>query len=315
MLKKRSLAPLAGLVVLGAVMSGAHTPAAAQVPKLADNGAFGYFASVSLFGGPPNRSGPAPSVTLPAEGARTPVTAVTPTGKAQFGPAVLVESGEQRLSTQGTLGPGGAVTSTASVTGTPDGPTPLLFEKVTSTCTARGSELTGSTTLAGQLATSLYTAPDPRAGDPKELVPFPPNPAPNTERTGEVNNIGDRFRVVYNEQIREGGVLTVNAVHLYLLGPVAVGDLVLAQSRCGAGVTAGPPGSSPPAVPDTTAASNPAPSSDPSLSASAADSGGSSTNVMPFVIGASVVALSGGGVLLRRRRKAASAGSLGNGGR
>lgn len=314
MLKKRSLAPLAGLLVLGAAMSGAPAPAVAQVPKLADNGAFGYFASVSLFGGPPNKTGPAPSVTLPAEGARTPITAVAPTGKAQFGPAVLVQSGEQRLSTQGTLGPGGAVTSTASVTGTKDGPTPLLFEKVTSTCTANGSELSGSTTLAGQLATSLYVAPDPREGDPKELVPFPPNPAPNTERTGEVNNIGDRYRVVYNEQIRDGGVLTVNAVHLYLLGPVAVGDLVLAQSRCGAGVTAGPPGSSPPAVPDTTAAATTAPPSEPSLSASAAESGGSSTNVMPLVLGASVVALSGGGVLWRRRRKAAAAGSFGNGG-
>jgi len=314
MLKKRSLAPLAGFLVLGTVLSGAQSSAGAQVPKLADNGAFGYFASVSLFGGPPNKSGPVPSVTLPADGARTPITAVTPTGKAQFGPAVLVESGEQRLSTQGTLGPGGMVTSTASVTGTPDGPTPLLFEKVTSTCTAKGSELSGSTTLAGRLATSLYVAPDPKEGEPKELVPFPPNPAPNTERTGEVNNIGDRFRVVYNEQIRDGGVLTVNAVHLYLLGPVAVGDLVLAQSRCGAGVTDGPPGSSPSAVPDITAVATTAPSSDPSLSASAADRGGSSTNVMPLVLGASVVALGGAGVLLRRRRKAASAGSLGNGG-
>lgn len=314
MLNRRSLAPLAGLMVFGSALSSAQNPAAAQVPKLADNGAFGYFASVSLFGGPPNRSGPAPSVTLPAEGARAPVTAVAPTGKAQFGPAVLVSSGEQRLSTQGTLGPGGTVTSTASITGTPDGPTPLLFEKVTSTCTAKGSELVGSTTLAGQLATSIYVAPDPREGEPKDLVPFPPNPAPNTERTGEVNNIGDRFRVVYNEQTRDGGVLTVNAVHLYLLGPVAMGDLVLAQSRCGAGVTAGPPGSSVPAAPDATVATTTAPAAGPPLSAAAAEGGGSSTTVIPVVVGASVVALSGGGVLLRRRRKAASAGSLGNGG-
>jgi len=40
--------------------------------------------------------------------------------------------------------------------------------------------------------------------------------------------------VVFNEQVtrRDGGT-TVVAVHLYLLGPTAVGDVVIAQSHSG----------------------------------------------------------------------------------
>jgi len=37
---------------------------------------------------------------------------------------------------------------------------------------------------------------------------------------------------VLNEQTRTPGAITVNAVHLYLLGPAAVGELVIGQSRC-----------------------------------------------------------------------------------
>ena len=314
MRRHRSAAALAALSCLVATTIGLHAPAGADVPKLGESGAYGYFASVSLFGGPARDSGPAPTVTLPAQGSRAPVTSVVPSAKAQYGPAAILESGEQRVSTEGTPGPNGSTTSSASARGIKDAPLPLLYETVSSTCTARGSELTGSTSLAGQLAISTFAAPDPREGDPKDLVPLPANPAPNTERTGELTNIGDRFRVVFNEQIREGGVLTVNAVHMYLLGPIAIGDLVIAQSRCAAGAAVAPGGTSPaPSTPpDTAPATTVTAAAVPSPARVAAASGeASSTNVVPVALGASVV-LASGGVLFLRRRKAHP---FGNGGR
>jgi hypothetical protein len=62
----------------------------------------------------------------------------------------------------------------------------------------------------------------------------PANPPVNYTKTGTIDHVGDSFRVVYNEQITAAdGSITVNAVHMSLLGPTAVGDLVIAQSRCG----------------------------------------------------------------------------------
>ena len=313
-LRNRSGVALAALSCVVAATVGLHAPAGADVPKLSESGAYGYFSRVSLFGGPANNSGPAPTVTLPAQGSRTPVTAVVPSAKAQYGPAAILESGEQRVSTEGTPGPNGSTTSSASARGIRDAPLPLLYETVSSTCTARGSELTGSTSLAGQLAISTFAAPDPREGDPKDVVPMPANPAPNTERTGELNNIGDRFRVVFNEQIREGGVLTVNAVHMYLLGPIAIGDLIIAQSRCAVGAAAAPGGTTPgPSTPPETAPPTTvtAAAAAPPAREASASSDGSSTNVVPVALGASVV-LASGGVLFLRRRKSHP---FGNGGR
>ena len=288
-------------------IAGSGAPSAADVPKLTTVGAYGYFASVSLFGGPPNNSGPSPTVTLPAEGSRGPVTTVVPSARAQFGPATILESREAKVTIEAVPGPAGSYASTASVTGIDEPPLPLLYEKVTSTCTAKGSELTGSTSLAGQLALSTYAAPDPREGEPRDAIPLPPNPAPNTERTGELTNIGDRFRVVFNEQVRDGEFLTVNAIHMYLLGPIAVGDLVIAQSRCRAGVTAslGEPSAAPTSLtaPATTAAASPGASISPSPTAK---SEASSNNVVPVAIGGAVLALGVGGAALARRRRGGS---------
>ena len=292
----------AGPVIVALALAGAGSPSAADVPKLSTVGAYGYFASVSLFGGPPSNSGPSPTVTLPPEGSGGPVTTLVPSARAQFGPATILESREAKVSIEAAPGPSGSYASTATVTGVDEPPLPLLYEKVTSTCTARGSELTGSTSLAGQLALSVYTAPDPREGEPKDSIPMPPNPAPNTERTGELTNIGDRFRVVFNEQIRDGELLTVNAIHMYMLGPIAVGDLVIAQSRCRAGVTPSL-GDPSPAPAQAEAAALPAPSIAPAPSAG---SGPSSSNVPLVAIGGAVLALGAGGAALALRRKGGS---------
>jgi hypothetical protein len=62
----------------------------------------------------------------------------------------------------------------------------------------------------------------------------PAHPAPNHTVTGTTSN-GDSFRAVFNEQaIDADGTITVVAVHLYLLGPTAVGDVVIAESHAGA---------------------------------------------------------------------------------
>lgn len=306
---------VAVLLVLGAATSEWSSPSDAEVPKLDDTGAYGYFASVGLFGGPPNNSGPAPTVTLPAQqGTNAPVTAVIPSARAQFGPAVIFQSGEVKVSTQRAPGPTGSVTSSATVTGVGDAPLPLLYENVTSTCTARGSELSGSTTLSGQLATSTYTAPDPREGDPRDLEPLPPNPPPNTERTGELSNVGDRFRVVFNEQIREGDILTVNAVHMYLLGPIAIGDLVIAQSRCGAEAAAPPGGPNPAPTSPTTGPTGEGGSATSTSEVAAGDNEAPSTAVLPLALGALVLVAGAVALLLLRRRKAAPADRRGDGG-
>ncbi len=298
---KRSRVVAALLVMAGAAVSGTSGPSGADVPKLSNVGAYGYYASVSLFGGPANTSGPSPTVTLPSDGLRSPVTSVVPSAKAQFGPATILEAGQVKVSIEGTPGPGASLTTSASLAGINEPPLPLLYERVTSTCTARGSELSGSTTLAGQLALSTHVAPDPREGEPKDVVPLPASPPPNTERTGALTHIGDRFRVVFNEQIREGEFLTVNAIHMYLLGPIATGDLVIAQSRCRAGA---PVPSSPPTTlaPATVATTAPAVSGTPLSETPVADSDESSGYVVPIALGGLVVMLGAGAIVLRRRR-------------
>ena len=216
-------------------------------------GACGYFANVSLFGGPQNLRGcgqpasapatnAAPSVTLPPAGSAQPITASDPDGAvAEYGPAKLFAgrypddpnaqappSGPLSVSTQGV--PGGTVTSSASV-GQPRGvgPGPVEADGVSSTCSAGASGVSGSTTITnGRLATSTNAD-----GSPLATEPVPASPSVNYTRTGAITNVGDTFRVVFNEQIVEGGAITVNAVHVYLLGPTATGDVVIGQSRCG----------------------------------------------------------------------------------
>jgi hypothetical protein len=190
---------------------------------------------VSLFGGPASPRGPAPAVTLPASGGDQ--TATDPDGDAAtYGPAYIFENhGAMTVHTQGSTGPGGSVTSSASVrnvedndpfhAGSPDG-------EVTSTCTASESGLSGSARIVnGRLV--LHT--DTTTGEPTEEVTFPHgwDPAPNTTYDGALDHVGDDWRIVFNEQILGPDSITVNAVHMYLLGPTAVGDMIIGQSRCG----------------------------------------------------------------------------------
>ena len=186
--------------------------------------AFGYRTDLGLFGGPPTTKGPAPTVTLPPDGGA--VGDSLPMAIAQYGPAVILESGLLTVSTEGAPCPGGSATSAASVEDV--GPGPFTAEEVSSTCTSTETGTTGSATVVnGRLVLSA----DPETGEPGETVEVPVDPEPGTEYEGELAGVGDRFRIVFNEQVLGDGSITVNAVHMYFLGPVAVGDMVIAQSH------------------------------------------------------------------------------------
>ena len=221
---------------------------AARSAQKQSGGACGYYTNVGLFGGPPALRGcgqsvppgtagsASPSVTLPSGGSSTAITAADANGAlAQYGPAVIFggkppadpavdipPSGPQKVSTKGKT----SVTSSASVTNV--GPGPFTADAVRSTCTASKSGVKASTTITkGQ----LVTATDAN-GNPKTTKAVPAKPPANYTLKGKVAT-GDSFKAVFNEQkVSRDGTITVDAVHLYLLGPTAVGDVVIAESQC-----------------------------------------------------------------------------------
>lgn len=140
------------------VVLGPTGPSGADVISVSGR-ATGYLSRMSLFGGPlaergqpgdpgcePSQPPPganasqtegcSPTVTLPPGGAAQPVTATDPDGaRAVYGPGVLFAgrwplssavpppSGPIMVSTQGTTGPNGSVTSSVSITTPPPGST------------------------------------------------------------------------------------------------------------------------------------------------------------------------------------------------
>ena len=119
---------------------------------------------------------------------------------------------------------------------------------VSSTCTATLSGVSGSTQIVnGRLVTSL----DAATANPDTEIDFAHtwNPDPNTVYSGSLNNVGDSWRIVFNEQILGPDSITVNAVHLYLLGPTAIGDMIIGQSHCA--LTQAAPATAPAAAADS----------------------------------------------------------------
>ncbi|HEX2046645.1 MAG TPA: choice-of-anchor P family protein [Acidimicrobiales bacterium] len=203
--------------------------------------ACGYYSKVGLFGGPEELRGcgqtvppgdersASPSVTLPPDGSSTAVTAEDDGALAQYGPAILFggkalpdPSGPIKVSTRGKK----SVTSSASVKNVGTGP--FTATSVRSACSAsQTSGATGSTTVTGGV---LVTKTD-ADGNPTKSEKIPSKPPANYTRRG-VNAVGDKFKAVFNEQKKgRDGSITVTGVHLYLLGPNATGEVVVAQSR------------------------------------------------------------------------------------
>jgi hypothetical protein len=241
---RRTLVLLAAMLATVLLIGVGQGPAHADVTAVKGS-AYGYFASISLFGGPPNTRGPSPSVTLPPDASASPQTASQQSGLVQIGPAIFFSSGQLTVSTQGSIGPNGSVSSTTNIQNVnTSGQEVFTADNVPSSCAASETAVSsGSTTITnGTLQTdSGYDANgDGDYTDGTEHAPvnvtLPTNPAPNTSYNGHIHVNGsiDNFRYVFNEQIRNpDGSLTVYAAHQRLLGPTAVGDLYIGKSECG----------------------------------------------------------------------------------
>ena len=48
-----------------------------------------------------------------------------------------------------------------------------------------------------------------------------------------IGSVTDNFKYVFNEQlVGADGLITVNAAHEYVLGPIALGDVILGHTDC-----------------------------------------------------------------------------------
>lgn len=105
---------VAAVVAMGAAMFTFSGSSGASVSAVTGS-AYGYSLSVGLFGGPPTASGPVPTVTLAADGSNSPLAATAPPASAVVGPATFFTSGRLDVSTQGTTGANGSVTTTSNI--------------------------------------------------------------------------------------------------------------------------------------------------------------------------------------------------------
>ncbi len=245
MRRRRPAALFAAVLSVSALtMFLAAAPAGAEVTQVGGD-AFGYQSSVSLFGGPAASRGPAPTVTLPAGGSPQPITASEPTGLVQFGPATIFSSGPIRVTTQGTLGANGSATTSVEIQNVnASGQDVLTAARVQSSCEAKESGASGSTTIERGILRVSEGNPDVEGDDTN--ITIPANPPPNTSHRGTIEAVRDNFEMIFNEQIPEVGGVTIYAVHMKLLGPTAVGDVFVGKVKCsinsgsgGGGGTAG----------------------------------------------------------------------------
>jgi hypothetical protein len=187
-------------------------------------------------GTPVGAASASPDVTLPPGGSARPLVAVDTDGaRAVYDVPVLF--GGRFLPDQ-TVPPSGMLlaqtvgtTTVQSVAlATLVGPQPFYARSVLAACTA-GS---GSRVFAVQLTDAVVVTSTDRFGNPRTSVPVPTTPLVNFTVPYTINNVNDHGVTVFNERIDNAdGSTTVNAAHMYLQGPTAVGDMVIGQARCG----------------------------------------------------------------------------------
>ncbi len=240
-------------VVLMATIAGGLASLAVAVPARAgtvSGAACAYRASVGFFGGPatvrgcgqtipPGDAGSAsPEVTLPPGGSAVPLVAVDPDGaRAAYGPPVIF--GGRFQSDRITVPPSGPLMARTFGTATMVqsialaamvGPQPFVARSVLGMCTASASGTSSVVQLADAF---VVTSTDP-FGNPRSTVAVPPSPPVNLTVPFTIDNVGDHGTVVFDERIANAdGSTTVNAVHMYMQGPIAMGDMVIGQARCG----------------------------------------------------------------------------------
>lgn len=239
-------------VVLMTTVAGALASVAMAIPVRAgtvSGAACAYRASVSVFGGPatvrgcgqmipPGDAGSAsPEETLPPGGSATPLVAFDPDGaRGAYGPAIIF--GDRFLPDGITVPPSGPLVATTVGTTTVQslalatsiGPQPFFARSVLGECTASAS---GTSSIV-QLADAFVVTSTDRFGNPVTTAAVPAIPPFGYVVPFTINNVGDHGTVVFNERmVNADGSTTVNAVHMYLQGPIAVGDMVIGQARCG----------------------------------------------------------------------------------
>ena len=221
-----------GVLFSTMVLAGVwQSPVSAEVSAV-EGSASNCSSEITFFGNPQQPIAPTASVTLPPSGSATPITETAPCTIRIFIPPnnapgpIILSAASVAVSTEGTTGPTGSVTSTANATdvGT-DANEALQATSISATCTASEAGVTGDTTVTGGTVVT-----DQNAGT---TAAVPENPDPGFAIEG-VNGAGDRYRYVFNEQtVNADGSITVTAVHLVLLGPNATGDVYLGQVVCG----------------------------------------------------------------------------------
>lgn len=221
-------------------------PAGAASPT---GSACAYRISLSLFGGPATVRGcgetappgdprsASPDVTLPPGGSGAPIVSVDTDGAlGVYGPAVVFGG---RFSSDGGVPPSGVLLAQAVGTTTVQttalasfvGPQPFYATAVLASCTATAA----FRTLATRLTDAVVVTSTDKFGTPASSVSVPASPPVGLTIPFVINNVGDHGVVVFNERVANpDGSTTVNAVHMHMQGPIAVGDMVIAQARCGA---------------------------------------------------------------------------------
>jgi hypothetical protein len=224
-----------GVLFSAMVLAGLwQSPASADVSEV-EGSAYGCFGNTTFgFGepGPPVVTGPLPEVELPAGGSAVPITATEPTCDIFVFPGgpFVASTGPLTVSTQGTTGPTGSVTSTADIDNVNrNGQEALTAASISSTCTANEDGATGSTTVTGG---SVATNPD---GTVEEAVPA--NPEPGHTIFADLGVASSNY--IFNEQITNAdGSITVNALRIEpLTGPLQ-GTVIIGQVVCGVTTTA-----------------------------------------------------------------------------
>ena len=241
-------ATLATVAMATAVVGVGESPALAA--SAVKGTAYGYYTNVSLFGGPYDLRGygqpgtaPAiaatPSVTLPSTGGSVSLTD-SDGSMAQYGPATIFgwwypatqtygSSGSQTVYTAGTISGSGSVLSRATVNNA--GPGPLVMPTIVTTCQASGSTTIGSVSVTnGYVETSYYV----NTQEPLTFQTIPSSPSQGYRINGTIDHVGDSFHIIFNEQtVNPDGSRTVIGAHMYLDGPTALGDMVVASATCG----------------------------------------------------------------------------------
>ena len=210
----RSLALLALVPTFGLVLA---TAAYADVTTVTGS-ATGASATLTTLAGINADIPPQPVVTLPAAGSAAPVTNTLASLN-----VLVLKTGVLNVSTQGTLGAGGSVTSSSDVANPVVGipalaPNVLRATAVGSSCTSNEAGSSGTATIANLKL----------LGQPVTV-----STAPNT--TVNVAGVGILH---VNEQIVTGSgastAITVNALRLEITaGPLGQGSIIIAQSICG----------------------------------------------------------------------------------